>query len=136
MIYFLYEKSSGRIYSATTFLTENLNNDYSVIESELPITAGSSYYVADNQLVSMPDKPNEYCIFDYTTKQWVDIRTVETQWTIIREERNMLLQSTDWTQLADIPFATKSLWEPYRQTLRDITLQSDPFSIVWPIPPL
>lgn len=37
--------------------------------------------------------------------------------------------------LADIPAQTKSLWEPYRQELRDVTSQSDPFNIVWPTLP-
>lgn len=70
------------------------------------------------------------------TKKWEDTRTNDSQWIVIREERNQKLQASDWTQLADIPSETKSLWEPYRQALRDVTLQADPFNIVWPSPPI
>ena len=95
----------------------------------------TEYYVVQDQPVLMPPKPSEYCIFDYDTKQWVDPRTPETQWPIVRTERNRRLQACDWTQLSDIPAETKDLWEPYRQELRDVTDQPDPFNIVWPTPP-
>jgi hypothetical protein len=95
----------------------------------------TEYYVAQGQAVQMPPKPSEYCVFDYTTKQWVDPRTPETQWPIVRTERNRRLQACDWTQLSDIPTETKTLWEPYRQELRGVTDQPDPFNIVWPTPP-
>ena len=40
----------------------------------------------------------------------------------IRAMRNMLLQQSDWTQVADAPInsATKALWAAYRQQLRDL----------------
>lgn len=60
---------------------------------------------------------------------------VELQWGFIRDTRNSLLQETDWTQLSDIPTETKEIWTVYRQQLRDITNQSDPFNIVWPAKP-
>ena len=30
---------------------------------------------------------------------------------------------------------TKELWQTYRQELRNITSQTNPFSIVWPVKP-
>jgi hypothetical protein len=56
---------------------------------------------------------------------------VATQWTVIRSQRNQLLKDCDWTQLADAP-VDKAEWATYRQELRDITKQSDPFNITWP----
>jgi hypothetical protein len=53
----------------------------------------------------------------------------------IREIRNSLLQECDWTQLGDISVETKEIWATYRQNLRDITNQSNPFSIEWPVKP-
>ena len=50
-------------------------------------------------------------------------------------KRQMLLQQSDWTQLPDVPLATKETWAIYRQTLRDITEQTDPFNINWPVRP-
>jgi hypothetical protein len=59
------------------------------------------------------------------------------QWKVVRSERGTKLQSCDWTMLSDVPLApsVKTEWETYRQALRDITDQSDPFNIVWPTPP-
>ena len=64
----------------------------------------------------------------------IDYR-LENQWFIIRETRNQLLVECDWTQLADIPSETKTIWSEYRQSLRDITSQTNPFSITWPVKP-
>jgi len=53
-----------------------------------------------------------------------------------RAKREQLLTSCDWTQTADQSSAIKTLWQPYRQALRDITLQAEfPATIVWPTPP-
>ena len=53
-----------------------------------------------------------------------------------RAKREQLLTSCDWTQTADQSSAIKTLWQPYRQDLRDITLQTGfPATIVWPTPP-
>jgi hypothetical protein len=56
---------------------------------------------------------------------------VGAQWTVIRAERNKLLVESDWTQLPDAS-ADAAAWATYRQALRDITEQDNPFSIVWP----
>jgi hypothetical protein len=64
----------------------------------------------------------------------IDYR-IENQWFFVREIRNGLLSECDWTQLADIPNETKAIWSEYRQSLRDITSQTNPFSITWPVKP-
>jgi len=54
----------------------------------------------------------------------------------VRMERNILLAQTDWTQLADVPQATKDLWVEYRQALRDIPQQEGfPHNVTWPEKP-
>ena len=60
---------------------------------------------------------------------------IENQWETIRIQRNELLTECDWTQLADIPSETKEAWTIYRQALRNITSQTNPFSITWPVKP-
>jgi len=59
---------------------------------------------------------------------------VGAQWTVIRAERNKLLAASDWTQLPDAS-ADTAAWATYRQALRDITTQANPFAIVWPESP-
>ena len=56
---------------------------------------------------------------------------VGAQWDVIRAERNKLLVDSDWTQLPDAS-ADAAAWAVYRQALRDITEQANPFAIVWP----
>ena len=58
----------------------------------------------------------------------------DAQWAVVRADRNALLAASDWTQLPDAP-VDAAAWATYRQALRDLTQQSDPFNIVWPVPP-
>ena len=54
----------------------------------------------------------------------------------MREKRNRLLMECDWTQGADVPDSIKLAWQPYRQTLRDITSNyTDIRDVVWPTKP-
>jgi len=59
---------------------------------------------------------------------------VGAQWNVIRAERNKLLVESDWTQLPDAP-VNAAAWATYRQALRDVTTQANPFAIVWPESP-
>jgi hypothetical protein len=59
---------------------------------------------------------------------------VDAEWVNIRFQRNSMLMSCDWTQLPDAPVNAVA-WAAYRQALRDITNQADPFAIVWPVKP-
>ena len=50
----------------------------------------------------------------------------------VRQNRDMLLSTSDWTQVADAP-VDKAAWATYRQALRDITTQDGfPYDILWP----
>jgi hypothetical protein len=54
----------------------------------------------------------------------------------VRITRDGLLKSSDWTQLPDVPQATKDMWATYRQALRDITEQAGfPSNVTWPTAP-
>ena len=68
------------------------------------------------------------------TQSEIDYR-LENQWFMVREIRNELLAECDWTQLSDVSAETKAIWSEYRQSLRDITSQTNPFSITWPVKP-
>jgi hypothetical protein len=53
----------------------------------------------------------------------------------VREERDRLLASCDWTQAADVP-VDRTAWAAYRQLLRELPLQEGfPWSITWPDAP-
>ena len=71
---------------------------------------------------------------------WSEVESskADTRWVAIRAERGRKLSSCDWTALSDVPLSSEKRgeWEVYRQSLRDIPDQSDPFSISWPTRPL
>jgi hypothetical protein len=96
-------------------------NDYTKnITEGTPVLTDGVYYQSWNQ--------------SNATSEEISYR-IENQWEEIRVLRNQLLSECDWTQLADIPNETKELWTSYRAQLRDITSQSNPFSINWPVKP-
>ena len=69
------------------------------------------------------------------TQEEIDIK-IENQWEQIRVARNEILTQCDWTILSDSPVSSSiEDWKTYRQQLRDITNQSNPFEVVWPTQP-
>ena len=137
MIITVYKKSNGEIVKTCSCLQDDLQLQYdSSIEDYIDGSFDyTKYYINNNVPVLIPASPNQYCIFNYDTKQWVDPRTNETQWLVVKGQRNSLLASSDWTQMPDVEINTKAAWATYRQELRDITTQTDPFNIIWPSKP-
>ena len=79
-------------------------------------------------------------VWVYTAVDWSEeaiTAATERQWDAVRADRNARLSVSDWTQLADVPLdeAEKAAWATYRQALRDVTTQVDPFEITWPTAP-
>lgn len=66
---------------------------------------------------------------------------------IVREQRDLLLQASDWTQMSDVTLSNKTDWATYRQALRDflstnqqnildgIINGDNPLEINFPTPP-
>jgi hypothetical protein len=55
----------------------------------------------------------------------------------VRNQRNILLASSDWTQLADTKLSDleKKAWTEYRQALRDLSNQDGfPLNVIYPMP--
>lgn len=62
---------------------------------------------------------------------------VEQEWAKVRYKRFQLLADSDWrvTRAAETGVPLSAAWQTYRQALRDVTSQPDPFAIAWPTPP-
>ena len=61
---------------------------------------------------------------------------LDAQWAKVREQRNQLLQASDWTQIEDYDLgADRPAWAAYRQALRNLTDALNPFAITWPMAP-
>jgi hypothetical protein len=119
----------------TSFGERGPSVDWIKSEGYYVITVWKPYDHATEKLV--PAAPHLHdgmcCLVDVEplTQEELDQRVV-TQWQVIRTQRNQMLKDTDWTQVLDSP-VDKTAWATYRQALRDITTQTDPFKIDWPI---
>lgn len=62
---------------------------------------------------------------------------IAARWARIRRQRDQLLAESDWTALPSTPMAdeARESWQAYRQALRDITTQPDPYDVIWPTAP-
>lgn len=61
-----------------------------------------------------------------------------TDWDTIRDKRNKLLSSCDWTHTTDVQLTDeqKHKWAVYRKSLRDVTINfQHPSDVIWPTPP-
>lgn len=104
---------------------------YEVVATEPPTYDGNTHNI----------EPSIELVEGVWTQTWVLVEhtaeDIERQWANIRSERNQRLSECDWTQLSDAPLTNVETtdWGSYRQALRDITTQSDPFNIQWPTSP-
>jgi Phage tail assembly chaperone protein len=58
------------------------------------------------------------------------------QWASVRAQQKQKLYESDWTcSVTDYEVPNKDQWITYRQALRDVTKQTDPFNIEWPTRP-
>jgi hypothetical protein len=98
-------------------------NDYTKNISEAtPTIIDGIYYQIWNQIDASSDEINA---------------RITQKWEEIRDHRNTLLKECDWTVLIDSPLSGSVLqnWKTYRQELRDVTSQENPFNINWPTQP-
>ena len=77
-------------------------------------------------------------------QDWIDYAWVfnsERFWIHVRQERDLKLAQSDWTQLADVVFnaGVKTAWVTYRTALRNVPANNsevtDIADIVWPVSP-
>ena len=62
---------------------------------------------------------------------------LDAQWTAVRTQQRQKLYESDWTcSVTDYEVPNKPEWVQYRAQLRDVTTQSDPFAIEWPVAPV
>jgi len=101
----------------------NYDSDYTKDVVEVTPTLSGSVYVQTYETTDV----------DELTR---DTR-IEIKWDEIRETRNTLLSECDWTQFQDSPITGSKLteWQTYRQSLRDVTNQENPYNITWPSKP-
>jgi hypothetical protein len=131
----IYSEINGQIIRIVQ--TDNIESQLQDNESYLDGSIDdSAYYIQNGVPVAIPPKPDQYSVFDYTTKQWVQNEKIAIA--SVSQKRQKLLYLSDWTQIPNNPLTTvqQEAWATYRQELRDIPQQSGyPFNVVWPVAP-
>ena len=148
----MYLKVSGSIitypYSVQNLKNENPNTSFPTIIADSLLesfniykveTKNSGYDSDDSKDVTeiTPTLSGSVYVQTYTISN-ADTETIskrrEIKWSEVRSGRDSLLSESDWTQFNDSPISGSTLtdWQTYRQSLRDITNQSDPYDITWP----
>jgi len=91
------------------------------------------WFKAGNNITrSVPPSANHRPAADGT---WVP--DIDAAWFEVRSIRDKLIAATDWraVRAGETGEILSESWCEYRQALRDITKQSDPFNVIWPSPP-
>ena len=72
-------------------------------------------------------------IAEFNAGKLTDAQITAQKWGDVRVERNRKLSATAWRASSDLTMSDD--WKTYRQALRDITTQTDPYNITWPTEP-
>jgi hypothetical protein len=106
------------------------------LDCDRPIVVFSSY-VQDGVVIDKGDAPGPMMRFDYGKKSWVQVEALA--WWMVRQVRDEKLRSSDWTDTISaidrLGVERFNAWQQYRQALRDVPLQGDPYAVVWPVQP-
>ena len=96
----------------------NLQDGFGYLEGEYP---ADQYKVIDGVASIRPEDDRQ--------------EPIDEVWADLKNQRNILLQSSDWTQVPDAP-VDQVAWATYRQELRDLPDNTtDPRNPTWPTKP-
>lgn len=117
--YTRYDETTGIIRGHCFGRREDVGQDFGVIEGDY---SAEEYVVIDGQAQRKADVV-------------IEQQEVDKAWIEVRNNRNLLLQGSDWTQVPDAP-VNSATWAVYRQQLRDLPANTeDPREVTWPVPP-
>ena len=130
------------LFPNVSFPSTGPDSEFMALNSALPVQIGEVFDRSLEKLVSCEPYTSNGSVLTYirVSKTPEELSEEQTQLislksTEVRQVRNQLLKDSDWTQLSDAP-VNKEAWAAYRQTLRDITLQTGfPFTVDFPVAP-
>ena len=117
----------GFFRGVTTSLSPVTNSIFTLVQTSIPDAELKSSRLIDGQIVTGAGEE----VIDNSL-------TDEAVITLVREQRDLLLQQSDWTQSNDSPLSAeqKQEWATYRQALRDLPSNTTDFANpVWPTKP-
>ena len=132
-------KSTGTIqqlFPNTSFSIAGVNADFLTANNVVELVENLSFTTPTQKLSSVDayvDSGKAYSVKVESTTSEEQTTLTNQQWASIRLQRDNLLKNTDWRASSDLTLADD--WKNYRQALRDVPTQSDPFNITWPTEP-
>lgn len=139
MIYYVKVASDGRVLNAGSVQeaawAAHQKAVGPLIQVDTPVPDCNAVAWRDGKLVQLPPAPGPHHRFSYADMQWQP--DTEAVWSKVRDSRDAKLAKTDWrvTKASEDGKPMSKAWKDYRQALRDITQQPDPFNIEWPVEP-
>lgn len=115
------------------------NRVLGIYGGDVPPASSHTVHLLQGGTAGISPSPSPRHVMDWNGGdiRWIDPTTTPQQWVEIRAQRDELLSATDWrvTRAVEAGASVPVGWSTYRQALRDITNQADPFNIAWPTPP-
>ena len=132
-------KSTGTIqqlFPNTSFSIGGPNADFLTENNIVELIENLSYTTPTQKLSTVDayvESGKAYNVRVENTTADEQTALTNEKWIAIRLERDRRLQITDWRASSDLTLSDD--WKTYRQALRDVPTQSDPFNIAWPTEP-
>ena len=123
--------NDGNILFTATRIADQIDEFAAVCAAENK----ANYIVVDDDSWSIDiDKVK---VVDKAVVPLAKAQLTSKQWNLVRAKRDQLLSETDWMIIKSMESGVEldKTWSDYRQQLRDITDQKNPFSITWPTKP-
>ena len=117
---------------------DEVGDEYLISQSYFPLygLSPSSHSEEETFDTTEIEKSGSVYYLNYTLRNKTEDELIlhyEHGWQDIRTKRTKLLEESDY--MANSDFSMSLEWKTYRQDLRDITEQSNPFEITWPTKP-
>ena len=132
-------KSTGTIqqlFPNTSFTVDGPNTDFLTENNVVELVETLSYTTPTQKLSTVDayvESGKVYTVKVESTTSDEQTALTNQQWALVRSERDGKLDRTDWRASSDLTLS--DTWKTYRQALRDVPTQSDPFNITWPTEP-
>lgn len=132
-------KSTGtiqKLFPNTSFGIAGANSDFLTANNVVELVENLSFTTPTQKLSTVDPyveggKAYNVKVENTTTEEQTTLIT--QKWVDVRYLRDLKLQATDWRASSDLSLS--DAWKNYRQALRDVPTQSDPFNITWPTEP-
>ena len=125
-----------KLFPSTIFPATGPNTDFLTANNVVELVETLTYTTPTQKLSTVTayvDSGKVYTVKVESTTTEEQTTLTSQKWQEVRNQRNTILQATDWMASSDLTLS--DAWKTYRQALRDVPTQSDPFNITWPTSP-